>query len=437
MSKKDKLEITDYFNKYAEIELDNILTTEKFQSGLFASYEAYTGYPEYFAFSLEKYEDTYYEYVRRLNNHHDIPVVITNVGFSTSRGNSNLDFSGDYISGNITEEEQGLYLKNVIDTIKKSGCSGVVIYEWADDWNKNSWNMLHSVDVTRTQYWHNVQASAQGYGILSFESNNVKYQDGIITEWTKDNLISNNNDYKLYSDYDEKYLYLMIESNKKTELLKEKIYIGLDITDKSGSKTPKDLDVTFSKPIDFYIRIDGIDNSEIFVQKRYNVLRAVYQEKINKENPYENIPLRDTNIFDPIELITSTQKFNLINGIYQVEDYATVVNTGKLIYGNNNPNSPNYLSNADFYIKNNTIEIRIPWSILNFGDPSLGRIHDDYYENYGVEFTSIDEIYIGVGESYVLLAPIPLTKWGEKIKYNERLKLSYNILKEIWSDTNG
>lgn len=429
-------EIIDYFNKYAEIELNHILTTDKVLSGLFASYEAYTGYPEYFAFSLEKYDDTYYEYVRRLNNHHDIPVVITNVGFSTARGISNLDFSGDYKSGNITEEEQGDYLVNVISTIEKSGCSGVVLYEWADDWNKSSWNTLHSVDVTRTQYWQDVQSSAQGYGILSFDSARVKYQDGSISEWNESNLISNNNKYKLFQDYDEKYLYLMVMGGKDVNLLKDKFYIGLDITNKSGSNVPYGIDTSFSRPVDFYIRFDGSFNSEILVHRRYNVLRAIYQEQINKENPYENIPKLNTNIFDSIELITSTQRFNLVNGLYQVEDYATVVNTGKLIFGNNNPNSDNYISNADFYINNNILEIRIPWAIMNFGDPSLGRIHNDYYDNYGVEMFNVNKIYVGVGYGSVSLKPIELNIWGEKIKYKERLKPSYEIIKNVWRDKN-
>lgn len=427
-------EIIDYFNKYAEVDLNNILTTNNVVSGMFASYEAYAGYPEYFAFSLEKYDDTYYEYVNRLNRHHDMPVVITNVGFSTSRGVSNLDFSSDYKSGNITEEEQGDFLSNIISTINKAGCNGVIIYEWADDWNKNSWNILHSVDVTRTKYWQDVQASSQGYGILSFDSSKVKYQDGNVDEWKENNLLYSDESYKLYGDYDEKYLYLTVMGSKDVDLLRDKFYIGLDITNKSGSLRPFGIDTSFSRPIDFYIRVDGTLNSEILVHRRYNVLRAVYQNNISGENPYENVPNLDTNIFDSIQLITSTQKFNLVNGIYQVEDFATVVDTGKLIYGNNNPNSADYVSNADFYVSNNNMEIRIPWSILNFGDPSTGKIHDDYYENYGVEFIKVKEINVGVGTSNVSLVPISLNKWGGKLKYNERLKSSYNVIKDVWSD---
>ena len=57
----------------------------------------------------------------------------------------------------------------------------------------------------------------------------------------------------------------------------------------------------------------------------------------------------------------------------------------------------NYDSLADFYCKDGVIELRLPWSILNFYDPSLMMIHNDYYEKYGVAELALDRIYIGAG----------------------------------------
>lgn len=63
------------------------------------------------------------------------------------------------------------------------------------------------------------------------------------------------------------------------------------------------------------------------------------------------------------------------------------------------------------------------------------EIHDDYYENYGVEPLKIDQIYVGVGKSgeKIELAPMKLEGWGKKVTYHERLKESYYILKEYWN----
>ena len=46
----------------------------------------------------------------------------------------------------------------------------------------------------------------------------------------------------------------------------------------------------------------------------------------------------------------------------------------------------------------NGVEIRIPWQLLNFSNPSEMMIHDDYYEHYGVENLHIDEMYVGVAQ---------------------------------------
>ena len=41
------------------------------------------------------------------------------------------------------------------------------------------------------------------------------------------------------------------------------------------------------------------------------------------------------------------------------------------------------------------IEIRLPWLLLNFSNPSEMMVHDDYYLHYGVEEMPIEGIYVG------------------------------------------
>ena len=59
-------------------------------------------------------------------------------------------------------------------------------------------------------------------------------------------------------------------------------------------------------------------------------------------------------------------------------------------------------------------------------------IHDDYYENYGVENIKISQLYIGVGnEGTIKLDSFSLKGWNT-LTYNERLKKSYYILQKEW-----
>ena len=84
------------------------------------------------------------------------------------------------------------------------------------------------------------------------------------------------------------------------------------------------------------------------------------------------------------------------------------------------------------------MELRIPWQLLNFANPSDMMIHDDYYEHYGVEYLHIDELYVGAAladaaDGRIPMASFALEGWGKKVTYHERLKESYYILQAYWA----
>ncbi|MCI8460799.1 MAG: hypothetical protein HFE81_05320 [Bacilli bacterium] len=113
---------------------------------------------------------------------------------------------------------------------------------------------------------------------------------------------------------------------------------------------------------------------------------------------------------------------------------AEVYETGRLRYGNANPDSKDFDSLADYIINGDDIEIRIPWGLLNFSDPSNMIIHDDYYENYGVEDLKINKMYMGVGNGNekITMKDMKLKGWKTDVTYHERLKKSYYLVKEMW-----
>ncbi len=110
--------------------------------------------------------------------------------------------------------------------------------------------------------------------------------------------------------------------------------------------------------------------------------------------------------------------------------------TGKLKYGNANPNAEDYDSLSDFYAKDSCVEIRIPWQLLNVADPVKMFIHDDYYENYGVEYLSISHIAVGAGDgkTTIHMVPADIKPLGKTPFYHERLKKSYDLIKACWNE---
>jgi hypothetical protein len=111
--------------------------------------------------------------------------------------------------------------------------------------------------------------------------------------------------------------------------------------------------------------------------------------------------------------------------------------TGKLTYGNGNPNAEDYNSLSDFCYGDGLVEIRIPWQLLNISDPTNMEIHDDYYENYGVESRKMDHFYLGIIEKEKKKNGMHLEevkiKPLKKEEYHERFKESYFIVKEYWN----
>jgi hypothetical protein len=64
-------------------------------------------------------------------------------------------------------------------------------------------------------------------------------------------------------------------------------------------------------------------------------------------------------------------------------------------------------------------------------------IHNDYYEKYGVAEFALDRIYIGAGlekdRARIHLLPFKPKTWTDNVTYHERVKDSYDILRDAWT----
>ncbi len=446
------------FEKCAFIDVEHIKTTDKFKSGHFASYHVYPYYPDYLKslsdwtqFGIDAQDifkdsdgkiNTYKAYLTMLTKHHSIPVVISEFGLSSSRGVVLKDEDLGRKYGNMSEKEQAEALLSCYNDIVDSGCAGACIYAWQDDWSKKTWNTLYSINSSRTQYWSDYQSAKGYFGLISFDpgtEKSISYADGDIREWTETDVVAETEDVQLSLKYDEKFIYLFVNKNN-FDYEKEKLYIPIDITQKTGSKYCEKFNINFDRNVDFLVVIDGKDNSNILVNSRYESLRSTYAREAYNINAYDisKIPAHDSSGFVPVNMILQNKSKIIFGKKYPL---FKTFETGKLIYGNTNPESEEFNSLGDYYINNDFIEIRLPWQILNFSDPSKMMIHDDYYDgNYGIKHIKIDELYIGVcdgiNDDAVKLSPARLSGWGNNVTYHERFKSSYYAMKDIWNNKN-
>ena len=438
------LEVENYFRKIAKVDVEHIKTTDKVISGTFASYHIYPYYPDYLSYEgdINQYKDengninTYLAYLKKVVEHHSIPVLITEFGVPSSRGMAQKDKNTGRNQGGMSETEQGEAIISCYNQIMEAGCAGGIVFTWQDEWFKRTWNTMNAVDLQKTPFWSDYQTNEQYFGLLSFDPGTEKsvcYVDGDVSEWKEEDIVSKNKDMSLSMKYDEKFIYFLV--NKANYNEQTKLYIPIDTTPKTGSNYCSNYDLKLEKNADFIIVIDGKENSRVQVQERYEILRAMSNRQVTGESAYINIPDKTTTIFKNINLLLQTAT-PLETGDNTAK--SEVYETGKLIYGNANPDAADFNSLADFCINGDNIEIKLPWGLLNFSNPSEMKIHDDYYENYGVEEIQIDKMYVGIGteenkEQRIKMDEFKLTGWGRNVTYHERLKKSYYMVKEFWN----
>jgi hypothetical protein len=393
--------------------------------------------PAYCKYADEKGSINPYEgYLKALNKYHRVPVIVSSFGIPASRGTSNIDEIRGFNEGGMDEKEQGRMLQVLYEDIMNSGLSGGFIDSWSDDWGQKAWNTEDAADTERRAFWSNAETSTQSYGLLAFEpgeGSSLCYVDGDVSEWGNAAAAAEKDGYKLQMMYDEKYMYFHVRLDKEYTT-GDRVYIPLDITPNSGAKLDASNGLSYDRDMDFVIAIDGTDNSKVLVQEYYNSLYPLYKLETGKESIYTDMPGKDAGEFS---IIKQLSRKSMDDGNGKKRD-AVFKNSGLLHYGNSNPSGDNYDSLADFVISGSHIEIRIPWALLNFSDPSRMMIHDDYYKNHGIKFMSINELYGALavrtasGTVQIPSGRLELKGWGDSPKWHTRLKKSYYDVQAIF-----
>jgi len=432
--------------KYVQLDPENILPSQSMTAGIFAAYRLFyftDDFTNYITFSQQEalapiLEDLdrsciFNGYLDLLARYHTMPVIAAGFGFSSSRAPYVMDRLP------INERQQGESLATTITQLEERNWAGSIISTWQDQWEGRTWNTASFSYPRRNQHWHNLQSVAQGYGLMGFEPGADARPvsiDGSTAGWDDSHLVHQYNGISIYSQYSPQGLYLLIHGNEVNP--QNTLYLPIDVTPRSGTSTFGEL--KFDRPSDFLLILSGEHQSRLLVNRRYHATYQRFYEEMTGINPFTIVPPRWDSEFVPL---TIAMQNTLVIDAYTfawLTDEARELrrlrswDTGILTHGIGDPTSDNFNSLADFSFGENLVEIRLPWALLNFFDPSVMQVHDDYFDRFGVEGLSIQEIYIGVATDggEVLMSPIPLHGWRNNVQFHERLKQSYFIVQEIW-----
>ena len=431
IEEKSKTNEPELSQRLASINADHIVPKSSFNAGYFASYHVYPYYPEYI--NLKYDSNNYAQYLAELKSVHQVPILVAEFGLPSSRGKAHDGAQDKLNQGFLSETEQGAGVVKLFNDITSQDLMGGLIFSWQDEYFKRTWNTKDYDNPSRRPYWPDIQTNEQFFGLLNFDVRAEKniYIDGSDEGWNLDQPFYQSENHslfeKMYVNHNPEGLYLRIHYQDSIDFSTEESYILLDTAPDLGQNNL--LGQNLEQGIDFVVKLAGAERSRVLVSEDYDLFAVRYGDKVTASYPYT------IDSFNPSRLI-------LKKGEELEFDY---YETGKLLFGNGNPSSDNYNSLTDVAVNDNVLELRIPWGLLNFKDPSQREVMGDFNQSGFDSSEFIDGISIRlVGEKNGSLTPlwpadnadVKKYSWDtwNQVQYQERKKESYEAIQDRFAE---
>ena len=464
-----------------------------YKGGYFASYHVYPYYPDFFNYEPKyiNYTDfrgeknSYSGYLNELRQHHQIPVLVAEFGVPSSRGMAHRNVSG-WNQGNHDETEQGNIDARLFEDITHEGFAGGILFSWQDEWFKRIWNTAELDNSDRRPFWSNVQTAEQHFGMLNFDAGTAEqsmYVDGETSDWdsrmikpvkaadpsTSTSGKQDDDQARLKQFYvtsDESYMYFRLDYVDNGKPLKwsdvNTMLLLNTIPDQGQHRIPGGSDLKSEEGIDFVIDLKGEHSSRIWVDSYYDTNYFTYGQMLHMMPVQDYAKNKDNGIFHTMQMVLNRPlTIPNVNG-KSIELPLESYETGLLLSGDGNPNHPNFnsLTDAALNANNHVLELRIPWQLLNFRDPSKHEIIGDLWGKGlsasetikemklaivtykpdgagqpegpgGLETTSVYPI---ANEGEIHSSDMYRYQWADwdMPQYHERLKKSYYIMKDLF-----
>lgn len=374
----------EYDNDIVGLDATKIQPLPAFKAGWFVSYHAYPYYPDFMIYDSAYTSaqssfgrSNYFGYLRALvEQSGTLPVLISEYGVPMSTGIGHLQPQGWHHGGH-TEAAGAAVNARLTKEIAEAGAAGGAFFAWIDEWFKKNWVTIEfELPAERNRLWYNRLDAEQHYGVIALEAAGRTPEQTLQTDGAA---------FSLSASSDEAYLRLFLRGANL-----EHVLLGFDLVDpacgdfrwpgKVGSRLPVGLE--------FVLRIDG-DTAQLLADSSSNPFRInpvksrppKWSETFAlPPNPPAgfftgrfhmrmNRPFRSTanedGAYSTLRVITNRQRYTRDGRELPAVGY----DRGLLSYGD----EPDGLWQRGV----GAMEVRIPWMLLNFTDPSGQRILQD------------------------------------------------------------
>ncbi len=357
--------------------------TSRQGGGVFATYHAYPYYPDFMNNDYLNEENPYLAYLKALKRHHGHqPVLIGEFGVPSSRDASHWHRKG-WNHGGHSEMEQGEINALLMQSIYEANMAGGALFSWFDEWFKRSWVFSpYEIPEERNAYWFNFQDAEQNYGLLAaypgYPGKRVTLS-GRMEEWLpaavlyekkgtgpatplNDGFDDGRTLKRLLVQHDEGFLYIMLEAQGGIDFSHAHYLIGLDTcgSDVGESFLPFRTNVRCPVGLKFLIHLAGETNSRILACSSYD-------KYLNVESGTIRPVASDQGAWVMMQNRTNNRRMSKDKSTFYP---SRVFEMSTLRYGSLDQKHHRANSLSDFFVRGNTIELRIPWGLINVTDPS-------------------------------------------------------------------
>jgi len=407
------------YNEREEVDPAKFETGPEKTAGFFGAYHIYPNYPDFMNNEprFAEYSDRYGTFRYRgylhefMEIHPPYPALVAEFGISTSHNTAHLNPDGLH-HGGLSEIDQGKMVGRMMESIWAEGYAGSIIFEWADEWAKKTWNTEpYMVPWDRQNLWKNAMDPEQNYGLLSYEPQHQPFSGSEEKLWeaSSDSVNANTSPSgkslkSLELDADEAFLYLSIKFNseEKKEAIannenfwweKHGLVVGIDTgnRDKGEFKLPLNELPQLPTGAEFLLHLSEPEQGDLLVTPSYNRAEYEFSPEASRDGSFERIePL--------VNRERVTKEGTVFPALYADES--------ELNYGYFPPAKEEYDSLSHWYYKpeEKTIKVRLPWMLLNVSDPSSAQIINDDGEFN--EAPARDELEIETTDGFLFYAAL-------------------------------
>lgn len=401
---------------------------------LFASYHAYPYYPDfvsdqpdYQSYNDEVGQNSYLGYLTALKNHYSgLPLVIAEFGVPSSWGSAHGSFS-DMPHGGLSEEQQGSDNIRLIKNIISSGCAGGFMFSWMDEWFKPTWivqyleaygTLNNGITIPTRQLWHNVTSPEQNFGLIGFEETS----DG---QWWNYSIDGNNNAVaSIKANHNNRFFYLDIQF-ESIPSSGDTIMIAFDTYLENIGESTLPGGKIISNRSEFFLKaVKGDDTATFYVTEAYDMYGL--SPRFNLSDPLVQKYKSTVSDNAPWKLM------QWVNNGFSGAEYEI----GMLPAEESSGFTPGKRSTIVW--DDNRIQVRIPWTMLYFYDPTQMKVIDgavSYDGGYSFEIISrvSDGIAVSVYDGSVVTNTLARYTWPTWLivpQTKEKEKESLEIIRE-------